>query len=103
MEESSRLGHYGGTFSQANPGAGTKKACLPEKGNRLLGFYKKACTACKQTVFLSTSLFLRQPGCPLRTRGFVPPDLSEFTFSETVNIAHQISNIINERHSILVH
>jgi hypothetical protein len=62
---------------------------------------EKAGAACKQTVFSSTSMFLRQPGCPLRTRGFAPPDRSGFTFSETENPALQISNIIKEAIELL--
>ena len=73
-----------------------KKQPVSLKRKQAAQVFEKAGTAYKQTVFSSTSMFLRQPGCPLRTRGFVPPDLSEFTFSETVNLSLQISNIINE-------
>ena len=62
----------------------TKKACFREKGNRLIIYMKRhalsktGCLFTDQRVSSAARLSL------LWTRGFVPPDLSGFTFSETV-------------------
>jgi hypothetical protein len=79
-----------------------KTACFREKGNRLFIYLKrhalpkKGCLFSEQHVSSAARLSLNW------TRGFVPPDLSGFTFSETVYVLVQLLPILSYLASNLI-